>query len=246
MISENIAQEISLIVLILLYGTVLARLVPRRFHIVLNFGIAITAIILGFGFGLTSKQMGISIYTIGSGIFIAAAASLVIAIATMLIAIVPPLRKYFLGDNLSKASGKLIAFEAGIRIPFSTALIEEVLFRGVLLGLLLAHYPTFIALVYSSVVFGLWHIFPTIATLEQNDATSAAIQNKKHRKYAGIAGTVTITTIAGLIFGYLRILASSIIAPWLLHWTINASGVAGIYIARKITNYSKPKEPYDE
>lgn len=246
MVSINFAQEVSLIVLILLYGTVLARLVPRKYHIILNFGIAATAIMLGFGFGLTPRQMGISLYTIGSGIVIAAVASGVIAIATMLIALIPPLRKYFLGDNLSKASGKLIAFEAGIRIPFSTALIEEVLFRGVLLGLLLAHYNTFVALAYSSIIFGLWHIFPTIATLEQNDATAAAIQRKKHRKYTGIAGTVTITTVAGVLFGYIRILADSIIAPWLLHWTINASGVAGIYIARKVSQKSTTKEPYDE
>jgi membrane protease YdiL (CAAX protease family) len=246
MISENFAQELSLIVLILLYGTVLARLVPRRFHIYLNFGIAVTAIVLGFGFGLTPKEMGVSIYTITSGIFIAIAASVVIAVATLIIAIIPPLRKYFLGDNLSKASGKLIAFEAGIRIPFSTALIEEVLFRGVLLGLLLTHYSTPIALLYASIVFGLWHIFPTIATLEQNDATIKAIANKKHRKYAGVVGTVAITTVAGLLFGYLRILANSIIAPWLVHWTINSSGVAGIYVARKITERAQFKEENHE
>lgn len=241
MVSENIAQELSLIVLILLYGTVLARLVPRQYHIFLNLGIAITAIVLGFGFGLTPKDMGISVYTITSGLLIAVAASVVILLVTLLIAIIPPLRKYFLGDNLSNASGKLIAFEAGIRIPFSTALIEEVLFRGVLLGLLLSHYSTVIALVYASIVFGLWHIFPTIATLEQNDATSKAIANKKHRKYAGVIGTVVITSIAGMLFGYLRILANSIIAPWLVHWTINSSGVAGIYVARKITNSAKRK-----
>ena len=235
MLSESLAQELSLIVLILLYGTVLARLVPRQFHILLNIGIAVTAIVLGFGFGLSPKDMGISIYTITSGIAVAIVASVVIAASTLLIALIPPLRKYFLGDNLSKASGKLIAFEAGIRIPFSTALIEEVLFRGVLLGLLLTHYPTAVALVYASVVFGLWHIFPTIATLEQNDATIKAIADKKHRKYAGVIGTVVITTIAGLLFGYLRILANSIIAPWIVHWTINSSGVAGIYVAKKIT-----------
>ena len=246
MIATHLAQEISLIVLILLYGTVLARLVPRRFHIILNLGIAFTAILLGLGFGLTPREMGISIYTIAYGIVIAAGASVVIAVGTMLIALIPFLRKFFLGDNLSKASGKLIAFEAAIRIPFSTALIEEVLFRGVLLGLLLTNYPTMLALLYSAIVFGLWHIFPTIATLEQNDVTAAAIQRKKRRKYAGIIGTVTITTVAGMIFGYLRILANSIIAPWLVHWTINASGVAGIYLARKITERSIPKEPIDE
>lgn len=202
----------------------------------LNLGIAMVAITLGFGFGLTPKDMGIAITTITSGILIAVTASLIILVATLIIAVIPPLRRYFLGDNLSNASGKLIAFEAGIRIPFSTALIEEVLFRGVLLGLLLSHHSSTVALLYASIVFGLWHIFPTIATLEQNDATVKAIANKKHRKYAGVAGTVFITGVAGLLFGYLRILANSIIAPWLVHWTINASGVAGIYVARKITN----------
>ena len=246
MVPIHIAQELSLIVLILLYGTVLAKLVPRKFHMILNLGIAITAITLGFGFGLTPRDMGISVYTITSGILIAAAASLVIAIMTLIIAIIPPLRKYFLGDNLSSASGRLIAFEAGIRIPFSTALIEEVLFRGVLLGLLLIHYPTLIALLYSSAIFGLWHIFPTIKTLEQTDATARAVQTKKHRMYGGVVATVTITSVAGLLFGYLRILAGSIVAPWLLHWTINASGVAGIYVAKKISQRSVVKEPQDE
>lgn len=246
MLSETLAQELSLIVLILLYGTVLARLVPRRYHIVLNIGIAVTAIVLGLGFGLTPRDMGISLHTVASGIVVAILASTLIALFTLVVALIPPLRRFFLGDNLSHASGKLIAFEAGIRIPFSTALIEEVLFRGVLLGLLLAHHPTLIALLLSSIIFGLWHIFPTIATLEQNDVTAAAIEGKRHRKYAGVVGTVTITTIAGLLFGYFRILANSIIAPWLLHWTINSSGVAGIYVARKITERNKIKEPIEE
>lgn len=246
MISESLAQELSLIVLILLYGTVLARLVPRQFHIILNLGVALTAIVLGYGFGLTAQQMGISPYAITSGILWAVVASAVIAFTTLTISLIPPLRKFFLGDNLSKASGKLIAFEAGIRIPFSTALIEEVLFRGVLLGLLLAHHSSVLALVYSAVVFGLWHIFPTIATLEQNDAAIAAVKNKKHRKLAGIAGTVLITFAAGLLFGLLRILAGSIIAPWLLHWTINSSGVAGVYVARKISYRNSAEKGNDE
>jgi membrane protease YdiL (CAAX protease family) len=186
--------------------------------------------------------MGIAITTITSGIVIAIVASLIILFCTLIIAVIPPLRRYFLGDNLSNASGKLIAFEAGIRIPFSTALIEEVLFRGVLLGLLLSHHSTIFALVYASIIFGLWHIFPTIATLEQNEATIQAIANKKHRKYAGVAGTVVITGVAGLLFGYLRIVANSIVAPWLVHWTINASGVAGIYVARKITSKDDTNE----
>lgn len=243
--TENLAQELSLIMLILLYGTVLARLVPKRFHLVLNISIAGVAILLGMGFGLTPYDMGLDIYNIGSGIFVAVIASAVIIVSTIIVATFPPLRRFFIGDNLAKASGKLITFEAAIRIPFSTALIEEVLFRGVLLGLLLSHYHIITALIYSSLVFGLWHIFPTIATLEQNDESAALISSRKRSAVLGfgIFGAVTITSIAGLIFGWLRILANSIIAPWLVHWSINASGVVGIYVAKKLTNYKEAKQP---
>jgi membrane protease YdiL (CAAX protease family) len=109
----------------------------------------------------------------------------------------------------------------------------------VLLGLLLSHYNTLVALIYASIVFGLWHVFPTIATLEQNDATSAIVNNKKRRATAGVVGAVVVTSIAGLFFGWLRILANSIIAPWLVHWSINSSGVVGIYLAKKLTNYQE-------
>lgn len=239
MIPESLAQEISLIALIILYSTVLAKLVPEKFHIALNALIAIIAILLGFGFGLSAEQMGIALNTITSGIFIAVIATILICIITVIMALIPPLRRFFIGDNLSNASGKLIAFETTIRIPFSTALIEEILFRGVLLGLLLAHNSQITALIVSSILFGLWHIFPTIKTIEQNKSTKKIIGNSKTKTGAGVLATIITTTIAGFIFGLLRIFAGSIIAPWLIHWSINASGVLGIYVAKKTTNFYK-------
>lgn len=227
------AQEIALIILILLYGTVLARLVPKKYHLWLNIGIAAVAIIVGFAFNLTLNQMGLGLRHILPGIFVAVIASVVITAATLCISAIPFLRHYFLGDDLAHASGKLIAFEAAIRIPLGTALIEEILFRGVLLGLLLTHYDAFIAIIISSVIFGLWHIFPTINTLESNDGVAAVMHNKK-RKTGSVVGTVVVTFAAGLIFSWLRIIANSIIAPWLVHWSINASGVVGIAVARKL------------
>lgn len=241
MIPESLAQEISLIALIILYSTVLAKLVPEKYHIALNAVIAMLAIIIGFGFGLSAEQMGVALSTITSGIFIALIATVLICIVTIILALIPPLRRFFIGDNLSHASGKLIAFEATIRIPFSTALIEEILFRGVLLGLLLAHNSQLYALIISSVLFGLWHIFPTIKTIEQNKTTKKIVGKSKAKTSAGVLATVITTTIAGFIFGLLRIFAGSIIAPWLVHWSINASGILGIYVAKKATHYKNTK-----
>jgi len=232
---EPLAQVITISILILLYGTVLARLIPKEWHIFLNISIAVLAVIMGFSFGLSLEQMGLSPNTIKSGIFVAIIASLFIVIATVIIAVIPPFRRFFLGENLANAHGKLLTFEAAIRIPFSTALIEEILFRGVLLGLLLTQLPTSQALIISAVLFGLWHVFPTITSLEQNDAAAAIVGAKKSRQRVGIIAAVIITGIAGLIFGWLRILAGSVLAPWLVHWSINASGVIGIAVAKKLT-----------
>jgi membrane protease YdiL (CAAX protease family) len=235
-ITEQFAREIALIALILLYGTVLAKLVPPKYHIFLNIFIAVIAILLGYGFGLSLSEMGIGAGYILKGILIALALSAIITLATLIIALIPFLRHFFLGEDLAHAKGPLIAFEAAIRIPFSTALVEEVLFRGVLLGLLLTHYPTIIAITYAAIVFGLWHIFPTIKSLEHNDAAASLVGDKKSRQTIGVLGAVTVTTIAGLLFGYARVLANSIVAPWLIHWSINASGVLGVYVAKKLQN----------
>ena len=180
MISEFFAQEIALVILILLYGTVLAKLVPKKYHLWLNIFIAVVAVVIGFAFNLTLEQMGLGLQHILPGIFVAIVASIVITIATLAISAIPFLRHYFLGDDLAHASGKLIAFEAAIRIPLGTALVEEILFRGVLLGLLLTQNSTLTAIVVSSVIFGLWHIFPTINTLESNNG-AAALNTKKSR-----------------------------------------------------------------
>ncbi|MCA9350202.1 CPBP family intramembrane metalloprotease [Candidatus Nomurabacteria bacterium] len=228
------AQEIVLIILILLYSTVLAKSVPTKYHLYLNISITALAILLGFSFGLNVEQMGLALGKILPGIFIAFAAVVVIVLFTSIVATIPVLRRFFLGDNLAHASGKLITYEATIRVPFGTALIEEVLFRGVLLGLLLQHNSSLVAILISAIIFGLWHIFPTIAMLENNKILAKANKDLRRRKYGSIIGVVLITASAGVVFAWLRIISNSVVAPWLVHWSINSSGMLGIAIARKL------------
>ena len=233
------AQEIVLIILILLYSTVLAKSVPAKYHLYLNISITALAILLGFSFGLNLEQMGLALNKILPGIFVAIAAVAIIVVFTSIVATIPVLRRFFLGDNLARASGKLITYEATIRVPFGTALIEEVIFRGVLLGLLLQHNSAAVAILLSAIIFGLWHIFPTIAMLENNKILAKANKDLKRRKYGSIIGVIIITASAGVVFAWLRIISNSVLAPWLVRGTINSSGMLGIAIARKLEK-SKP------
>lgn len=242
--SQKVAQEVVLIILILLYSTVLGRLVPKKYHLYLNIGIAAVAITLGLAFGLSLENMGLALDRILPGIYWAFIVSVVIIVSMLIISTIPILRRFFLGDNLSHANGKFIAFEAAVRIPLGTALVEEILFRGVLLGLLLQHHSKIEALLISAAIFGLWHIFPTMDSLKSNITAAKVIANKTPRAAGSIAGVVVITFIAGLFFGWLKILANSIVSPWLVHWSINASGIMGIALATKLRNKSltKPKK----
>jgi membrane protease YdiL (CAAX protease family) len=108
-----------------------------------------------------------------------------------------------------------------------------------LFGLFLNHYNAITAIIASAIIFGLWHIFPTINSLERNQMIAEKMKGKKSRKTGAVMGTVIVTGVAGLIFGWLRLIAGSIIAPWLVHWSINASGVLGVAVARKLEN-NKP------
>lgn len=241
MLSQKVAQEVVLIILILLYSTVLGRLVPKKYHLYLNIGIAAVAITLGLAFGLSLENMGLALDRILPGIYWAFIVSVAIIAIMLIISTIPFLRRFFLGDNLSHADGKFMAFEAAVRIPLGTALVEEILFRGVLLGLLLQHHTTAEALLISAAIFGLWHIFPTIDSIKSNAVAAKAIAHKTPRAAGSVIGVVIITFVAGLFFGWLKILANSIVSPWLVHWSINASGIIGIAVATKLQDRSKSK-----
>lgn len=101
-----------------------------------------------------------------------------------------------------------------IRIPVFTALIEELVFRGVLHGALVALYPTEVALWLGAGLFGLWHIGPGF---DQAQAGEKSLQ----AKLLHTVGTVAGTTLAGAFLVWLRIETGSIWAPVAVHAAIN-------------------------
>lgn len=125
--------------------------------------------------------------------------------------------------------GGRLAYHALIRIPLGTAVVEEIVFRGVLFAAWLAegHSPT-IAATYASVAFGLWHITPTIIGLRINDPGASP------RKLAlAVVGAVVLTTAVGLALTWLRVATGSLIGPIVLHGGINSSAAVAAVIAHR-------------
>lgn len=115
--------------------------------------------------------------------------------------------------------GRHAAFMLAVRIPLGTALVEETLFRGVLLGSWL-HAGTGRALIGSSLAFGLWHVVPTIDLMRTNRLRPIVVP-------AGIV----FTAAAGVFLGWLRIETGSLAAPFLAHALINSLSAGAAMLA---------------
>jgi hypothetical protein len=110
-----------------------------------------------------------------------------------------------------------------IVIPLGTALLEEIVFRGVLYAVLARRTTVWRAALASSIVFGLWHVAPTISSAQGNDIT-------EHASVLGIAalviGMVIAMAAAGMVFSWLRIRSRSLVAPFVLHAGVNGTAFA--------------------
>jgi len=112
-----------------------------------------------------------------------------------------------------------------VLIPVGTVLVEEVAFRGVLWGLLRAWRGTATATIGSSVLFGLWHVLPSLSLSTDNAAIGAAVGKGQSAQVISVLGTVLFTGLTGVLFCELRRRSGSLLAPAGLHWATNALGV---------------------
>jgi uncharacterized protein len=188
-------------------------------NVALTAGLLIAARRAGLGaaaLGLTRERLSDGLrWGVGAVVAIAVVVWAGVAFAEAL-----PFVPTLLADERAQLEGAELAIAVLVRIPLGTALFEEVVFRGLLLAVFLRCCPPRVAVLASSVVFGLWHIAPTAVSLELNGATPTSAAGM-----AAIAGTVALTTVAGLAFTWLRWRSGSLLAPVLAHWATNALGL---------------------
>jgi membrane protease YdiL (CAAX protease family) len=80
--------------------------------------------------------------------------------------------------------------------------------------------------VISSVLFGLWHVLPSIGTHEQNPALGSVVGGGLRGNILAVSLSVLTTTVAGVLFSGLRLVSGSVLAPMGFHWATNGLGYA--------------------
>jgi uncharacterized protein len=126
-----------------------------------------------------------------------------------------------------------VVFAVGAALPLTRDifrdsryhLFEEVAFRGVLWGLLRRGHGTLTATIVSSVLFGLWHVLPSLHLSADNQAIGSAVGKGTSGEAISVLGTVLFTGLAGVVFCELRRRSGSLLASAGLHWATNGLGV---------------------
>ena len=129
----------------------------------------------------------------------------------------PRWRARIADERVAGLSGSALLYQCLVRVPIGTALTEEFAFRGVLFAAWTQSESTVVAALISSVVFGLWHIGPARNAVLANHPTASAGTMAR-----SIVLTVVGTTGAGLAFVWLRVVIGGILAPLVLHATLNS------------------------
>ena len=180
--------------------------------------------LIAWATGATWADLGLERQHLRSGLLYGAGAFGLVLLVLVVAAVIPTTNG-FLHDSRAQISGSRLLYELGVSILLLTAIPEEFAFRGVLLGSALRLWGPWRASLITSVLFGLWHILPTLHTMKDNRAVAVASASIAGQSLV-VAGSVAVTFVAGLIFCWLRLRSNSLIAPVMAHFATNGLALA--------------------
>ncbi len=203
------------------------QLLPAQNALYVPINVSATAILAAIArrWGLRRGDLGLEPDRWRPGVAWGAATACVAVAGLAVVVAVPALHPLLDDARVGGIGPGLVAYRALVRIPFGTALLEEFAFRGVLLGAWARLAGTWRAAAGSSLVFGLWHIRPTIELLDANSLAASTAS-----RVAAVAAAVVGTAAVGGLLCILRIRSRSLLAPLLAHAAINSAAVVAAAI----------------
>lgn len=198
------------IALLSVWDLVVRPALPTELHPAGGLVVAACMVALSLWAGLDADGLGLSPRRLGDGLryggvaFGAVTAVLVLGLA------IPATRDSFHSSRADITAGQLV-LQAFVTIPLGTVVVEELAFRGAVLGLFRQAMPTMQAVIACSVLFGLWHIPSVLRAASGSDG----------EVLAAAAGTFVATFAAGVLFCWLRIRSGSLLAPVMAHVATN-------------------------
>lgn len=207
------------VVVVLVIGNILSnRVAPAALYVPVNLVTAGVVLVLAREL-VTTWDMGFRNWSKGARW---GAVVMLCGLAMYLAAALLPWFEDLFHDRRVDGGIVRLLYEALVRIPFGTVVLEEVAFRGVLPAVFAKYTSTFRAVVLSSVLFGFWHVLPSLNLANVNPFFEWLLGDGTAGKIAGVVIAVLGTFVAGLWLSFLRFRSGSILAPLIAHWASNA------------------------
>jgi membrane protease YdiL (CAAX protease family) len=203
------------------YNVAVNRHLPSASHLPANLATSGALLALARAAGVAPGELGLAAGDLlpGARIGLLTAAASAGAIAAGIA--FRPTRPFFVDDRVREHSRLELAYHALVRIPIATALGEELVFRSALLGLFARGRSERAAVAISSTLFGLWHVLPTLASLDHEGTT----WHRNTRRIPAVVGVVGVTAATGIAFARLRLRSRSVLAPVLVHAALNVTAL---------------------
>jgi membrane protease YdiL (CAAX protease family) len=192
-------------------------LLPSGLDLAANIAMAGVVLMIAAWASESATELGLARKDLGRGVAYGAAAFALVAAVLVIAAFIPAAKGYFDDDRADVGAGSML-FEVLIEVPLGTVLLEELAFRGSLLALLRRRLPVRPAVLVCSLLFGCWHIGVAISSASGN----AAVPDSGGGLVLTVLGTVAATTVAGIVFCWLRLRSGSLVAPMLAHIATNS------------------------
>ncbi len=227
---------VAVVVLLVLINIVNNRVAPQTHYLLWSFGGSVLLLAVGLLDGNSWTDMGLGWRYLLPGLIWAAAAIGLITAVYVVGSLFRRTRAAFHDERMGEMSGGRLMFQALVEVPFGTVLFEEIAFRGVLFAMLARRYGLIWAIVGSALLFGLWHILPSIGTHEQNPALGSVVGEGRRGNVLAVVLSVLTTALAGVLFAGLRVFSGSVLAPMGFHWATNGLGYAFSWVLIRARN----------
>jgi CAAX protease family protein len=178
--------------------------------------------------GCSWTALGLGRESLGPGLRWAGALVAAVLLGYLVAVALPPTRQAFADTRATSLSGAALLWHLLVRIPLGTALLEEVAFRGVVYAMVERWRGVRAAVVGSSLLFGLWHVLPSLGLRRANAAVADVLGSGPA---GAVVAAVAATTLAGVVFCELRRRSGGLLAPFALHWALNALGLLVAWLA---------------
>ncbi len=108
-------------------------------------------------------------------------------------------------------------YQALIRIPLGTVVLEETAFRAVLPALFTIRWGVLRGCIAASLCFGVWHVLPALGLTEVNPAATRIFGPGAAGVTVAVVFAVVGTAFAGLWWCWIRYRARSVLATMIAH-----------------------------